>query len=387
MTAAEGYVSLAPEAFLRLLEEPFLYHRGRDELYELNEEAFETLCRCRRQGGLEPGAFEPEFLATCLDEGLLQLSGSLAQPLPAPPERAPRPSLRYMELQLTWRCNLHCRHCYLGSSREVDLPWAQVEQALKEFESLGGLRVLLSGGEPLLHPSWCEINRLLGTLSLRRVLLTNGLLLEPGLLDELQCDEVQVSLDGMRAGHETLRGAGTFDQTVQSARRVREAGRDLSIATMAHSRNLHEFEELSSLVRDLGAREWGIDVPCVAGRLGPGELLVTPAQAVGVLGHAFGGSYHGGSDGMSCGLHLGTVGANGAVATCGFYLDGPLGRLEEGLRTCWSRRKHLPLTEIRGCAGCLAAEECGGGCRFRAPQRHLPDPVMCAAFGVEPQAS
>jgi MoaA/NifB/PqqE/SkfB family radical SAM enzyme len=32
------------------------------------------------------------------------------------------PSLRYLELQVTWRCNLACAHCYLGPARGVDLP-------------------------------------------------------------------------------------------------------------------------------------------------------------------------------------------------------------------------------------------------------------------------
>lgn len=38
-----------------------------------------------------------------------------------PAGRAPRPSLRYLELQVTDRCNSHYLHCYLGEGCHRDL--------------------------------------------------------------------------------------------------------------------------------------------------------------------------------------------------------------------------------------------------------------------------
>jgi radical SAM protein with 4Fe4S-binding SPASM domain len=151
---------------------------------------------------------------------------------------------------------------------------------------------------------------------------------------------------------------------------------------MVHPGNLDQFEDMAGLAEELGVREWGIDAPCLAGRMA-GDLAVTPAQAARAMEHAFGGAYHGGSDGMACGLHLCTVSADAKIAQCGFYLDHPLGRAREGLWTCWSRRRPLALDRVAGCADCRAAEECGGGCRFRAPAPDAPDPVMCALFGVK----
>jgi radical SAM protein with 4Fe4S-binding SPASM domain len=121
----------------------------------------------------------------------------------------------------------------------------------------------------------------------------------------------------------------------------------------------------------------------VAGRLsGARELAVTPDQAAGAMALAFGGAYHGGGEGMACGLHLATVAADGRVAQCGFYLDSPLGDVDEGLWTCWARRRPVALGRVPACAACPAAEECGGGCRSRAPAPDLPDPVMCALHGA-----
>ncbi|MBI5523748.1 MAG: radical SAM protein [Desulfarculus sp.] len=381
--AGPQYVSLAGHVCLRLLETPCLYDRNNDDLYELNDEGLTALKLCRGHLTLEQVGLESEFQQFCLAEGLLVLHDQ-PRPRPLALGPGPLPSLRYLELQITWRCNLACRHCYLGPARGVDMPVARVAALLREFEAMNGLRVLISGGEPLMHPAWPEINALLSAAGMRRVLLSNGLLLDEKRLAGLNCDEVQISLDGLAPGHEMLRGPGSFAPALEAARRVRAAGLGLSIATMAHAGNLAEMEGLAELVQDLGAREWGIDAPCLAGRLSQHpELAVTPREAAQAMAYAFGGSYHGSGTGpegqaLACGLHLATVAADGRVAQCGFYLDDPLGRAEEGLWTCWQRRRPLELARVQGCRDCQVALDCGGGCRFRAPAPDRPDPVLCA---------
>ncbi len=379
----ELYARLADHVCLRRLEEPCLYDRKHDELYQLNQEGFQALSRCRghlRLGQLE---LEPQFQEVLLREGLITL-----HPDPCPRPLAwgpsPRPSLRYLEVQITWRCNLACAHCYLGRPRPVDMDPAELAALVREFEAMGGLRLMISGGEPLCHPRWPEINAVLAALPLRRVLLSNGLGLDEQTLAGLNCDEVQISLDGMAPGHERLRGPGSFARALAAARRVRAAGLELSIATMVHAGNLDQFAELAELVRELGAGEWGIDAPCISGRLaGEPGLAVSPRQAARAMEHAFGGAFHGGGEGMACGLHLCTVAPDGTVAQCGFYLDRPLGRAGEGLWTCWARRRPLALDQLPRCAPCPAGPECGGGCRFRATSPQGPDPVMCALYGME----
>lgn len=376
------YVRLTEQTLLRRLEKPFLYSRATDELYEVNEEAFAALSLCDGSSTVEEIGLPGDFLDYCLTEGLLECLAAPERRPVANAEFTLGPSLRYLELQITWRCNLACRHCYLGVSRPLDLSLQEIEEVCRQFEALGGLRLLVSGGEPLAHPRWEEVNALLSALKVRRVLLTNGHLLNEERLSKLSCDEVQLSLDGMRAGHEALRGQASFDAVLDAARRVRERGLALSIATQCHAANLSEFDRMEELVFELGAREWGIDAPILSGRLHANpELRVTPQEAARAMAHGFGGAYHGGNDGMACGLHLATVGAQGSVAQCGFYFDRPLGKIDDGLAAAWIGRMPLSLSHVPLCAGCDASPECAGGCRYRAGAPDLPDPVMCAAFG------
>lgn len=374
---------MAGHVCLRLLETPCLYDRRADELYELNEEGLEGLKRCDGTMTMARAGLEPEFLQDCLGMGLLELIPK-PRPMTIALAQGPVPSLRYLEVQVTWRCNLACRHCYLGKARAVDMTPDVFKAIGREFEAMGGLRLMISGGEPLAHPRWAETNATLDGLPVRRVLLSNGGLLTPEILGELNFDEVQISIDGLQEGHDMLRGKGGFERAMAAARLVRDSDLDLSVATMAHSGNLNEMSGLEEIVHSLEAIEWGIDAPVISGRLSDNpELAVSPKQAAEAMARAYGGAFHGGSDGMACGLHLCTVAADGKVAQCGFYFDDPLGQVSEGLRTCWQRRKPLALSDIAVCRECDVADDCGGGCRFRAVDRLSPDPVMCAVMGRE----
>ncbi len=374
------YIGWSSAVAYRGLETPHLFHIVNDELYELDDEGLAFLDeidgRCRVQD-----IRNRDLLAFCEEEGLVAY-----HPEPSPIDlkigKSPDPSLRYLELQLTARCNLKCKHCYLGPASNMDMHLDTALDILDQFDSMQGLRVLLSGGEPLLYPQFDKLNEHLTGYGFRVVLLTNGVLMDEDTAVNLNAHEVQVSIDGMGPGHDLLRGNGSFDKVVSAAKAVTAAGLDLSIATMAHSGNLDQMEQLKQLIEDLGAREWSIDVPCITGRLEESsELAVTPEQGAQAMSLGFGGSYHGSGEGFACGRHLATVMPGGSVCQCGFYADQPLGNVSEGLEVCWLRREYIRLTDLE-CGDCKALEECAGGCRFRAggPAK---DPVMCALFQNE----
>jgi len=244
-----------------------------------------------------------------------------------------------------------------------------------------GLRVLFSGGEPLLYPDLSALNDALPRHALRKVLLTNGTLItERNHPDWCHFDEIQFSLDGLKEGHESLRGVGTFEQTMHGIEIARKKGVPVSIATMVHRHNLNEFDVMAKWMEELEVVEWNIDVPCAAGRLleNP-DFLVTAEQGAPFLKYATGGSYHGTDEPFACGYHLCTITAEGDILKCGFFKETPLGSLKEGLEVCWNRMRPIPLSQLE-CASCPYLSDCKGGCRFRAANPLGKDPVMCALY-------
>jgi radical SAM protein with 4Fe4S-binding SPASM domain len=375
-----SFLALHPQIFLKRLEVPFLYHVGRDELYEIDDLALHFLSQCDGSRLGRQLTTDREFVSFCLEEGLLETEDTPHR-RDVPVAEAPIPSLRYLELQLLHQCNLRCRHCYLGPPRSDRLALSDALTITREFSEKGGLRLLISGGEPLLYPDLQEFLAETTNWGIRRILLTNGTLISSKILSNLKVEEIQISLDGWRKGHEQLRGPGTFDHVLRGIRAVQEAGLPLSIATMIHKGNLSEFEELAGFVEKSGAIEWGVDLPCEAGTWNANrELMVSPEEAAPYLNFAFGGGYHGAAEGYSCGRHLMTVLPSGLAVKCGFYEKEPLGDARQGLIKSWLRLKHIPLDQLE-CRDCPVLEECTGGCRFRAGDLLSKDPLMCRLFG------
>src|SRR3989339_226918 len=108
---------LTKESVLKWLETPSVYNIKKDELYELDNEAFRFLKKCRLGNGCS--AKESEFTDYCIKEGILTTEKNL---LTRPHViKSPVPSLRYLELQITDRCNLRCKHCYIGNGKNTEL--------------------------------------------------------------------------------------------------------------------------------------------------------------------------------------------------------------------------------------------------------------------------
>lgn len=373
----------------RFLENKYLYDIKRDELYEVDEEAFSFFKKCTTTEGCEIDNLSAEFRDFCIKESILTTQpyvreiGILTQ--------SPIPSIRYLELQITDKCNLKCKHCYIGKPSNHELPLILIEKVLDDFQQMQGLRVMITGGEPLLHSEFEAINELLKKYALRKVLFTNGLLLNKKILKKLNVDEIQFSIDGMKYGHEVLRGKGTFERVISKLKLAKEVGFTVSVATVIHRENLHEFEEMDTYFRKIGVKDWTVDVPIPIGNLRDNHpLLVPPSIAGKYLNYGFGESYHYTSEGFACGLHLISVLANGSIAKCSFYGNNPLGHISEGLRKAVENSKPIRLEELE-CAeiSCPEIKSCKGGCRFRATffsdknsKSYKKDIYKCYAYGI-----
>ena len=396
---------LSQASVLKWLETPCVYHIKNDELYDLDKDSFIFLKDCSESGCSSQNM---EFIDYCLKEGILTREKvSIKHP---PLIKSPVPSLRYLELQITTKCNLKCKHCYINppsppfnsllNKREYkevkgrmrgfteenlsELSIKQIQNVLKEFEQMQGLRVLITGGEPLLHSKFEEINGLLPDLFIRKILFTNGVLLGKRQIKGLNVDEIQISIDGHEDAHDSLRGKGTFRSAMKAIHLALDYGYDVSIATMVHPKNLGDFDEMERLFKNMGIKEWTVDVPCVTGRLKENnEFQISPEEGGRYLRYSYGGGIHSSSPGFACGLHLMAVMVDGKVAKCSFYSDRAVGRIEEGLRKCWQRIKPIRLKELK--CDCEYIESCRGGCRYRAELSGDPlgkDLYRCALYGI-----
>ncbi len=157
------------------------------------------------------------------------------------------------------RCNCRCVMCDIWrvTSRDEITP-EEVERWLPEMEGLGVRRVVLSGGEALLHSRLPELCDRLRTAGIGVSVLTTGLLLERDaawLVD--RCDDIVVSLDGPAELHNEIRRVPTaFDKLARGVRAVRAAAPDGRIRVSARctvqKRNHRRLRETVAAARALG---------------------------------------------------------------------------------------------------------------------------------------
>ncbi len=378
---------LSESAFLKRIEFPAVYKKDTDELYELGEEAFDFLKNISQEDVGKLSGEKKEFVDYALKEGILSFTSEkkVSEKKIGINEI---PSLRYLLLNITKRCNLKCKHCYLGEEEAQDLPPDLILRIFDEFEEMGGLRLIISGGEPLLHPEFWKINDFLKGRSFRSILNSNGILIDEEAAERFFFDEVQISLDGMKESHEALRGKGTFKKAIAAIKASIKAGKDVSIATMVHSKNINEFNEMEKLLKELGVIAWIIDVPVAEGRLRENLQFYPPLKGYlkDILKKQFGSEVHESSGDYICGAHLASVQASGSLTKCGFYEEWSGESVKNGLRKAWKKLPKMKLDELS--CECPVLEECRGGCRYRAEiysggDRKAKDPVKCLCYGMK----
>jgi len=201
-------------------------------------------------GFVKGHAPEEEFRAPERVDVDPELFGDFKVPFPSAPIS--------IDVFITSRCNLRCRHCFSSSGeRREDLPFEDFIKILDELEGLGVFEVRLNGGEPLIHPRIKDILHALSKRRLRRVMITNGTLLNQENVELLKKSRTipTVSLDDSRPeGHDGFRGVkGAFERTLRGMSLLQKEGVTYGINTCLHKRNLKRVGEIIDLAASYGA--------------------------------------------------------------------------------------------------------------------------------------
>jgi Fe-coproporphyrin III synthase len=134
----------------------------------------------------------------------------------------------------------------------------QLNGLIEDFRRLHVEWVVLSGGEPLMHPNLWALCSLLKGLPARITLLSTGLLLpRHAAAIARYCDEVVVSLDGSRKVHDRIRAIpNAFDRLADGVAALRASGAGYPILGRCVLQRLN-FDDLPNIIT--AARTIGLD--------------------------------------------------------------------------------------------------------------------------------
>ena len=82
-----------------------------------------------------------------------------------------------VHLDVTWRCNERCVHCYLDHDDLGEMTYDEIEGLLTQMAGAGVFFLTISGGEPLLRRDLFAIIRRARDLTFNVKLKTNGILI------------------------------------------------------------------------------------------------------------------------------------------------------------------------------------------------------------------
>jgi radical SAM protein with 4Fe4S-binding SPASM domain len=168
------------------------------------------------------------------------------------------------DLEITARCNLDCRHCYINlpaadkRARQEELSLEEIREIVDEAVSLGALWCVVTGGEPFLRDDFLDIYLHLKRRGLLVSIFTNATLVTGEhieLFKRFPPRDIEVSVYGVSAEtyERITRRAGCFDAFLRGLDLLLESGLNVRLKAMSMRSNAHEQREIACFCRQ---RTW-----------------------------------------------------------------------------------------------------------------------------------
>ena len=195
-------------------------------------------------------------------------------------------------LELTFRCNLRCQHCYVahghqGIRGQEELSYSEITRIIDEIAAEGCLWLLLTGGEPLMRPDFVDIYTYAKRKGMLVTLFTNGTMITPRLADylvEYRPFNLEISLYGYtQETYERVTGIpGSHARCMGGIELLVERGIPLRLKTVVMTLNKHELGEMQDFAKGLGV-EFRYDTMINSGIDGngrPRQLRISPQEVL-----------------------------------------------------------------------------------------------------------
>lgn len=160
-------------------------------------------------------------------------------------------SMPILALSVHSACNCRCVMCdiWKANADRRELGPAELEAHLAAIRRLGVRRVMLTGGEPLMHSNLWSLCGLLESARVEVTLVTTGLLLAQQAPHIVRwCDDVIVSLDGSREVHDRVRRIrGAYDRIAGGIRAIRAISPRFRMSARSVVQKLN-YSDLSGIV-------------------------------------------------------------------------------------------------------------------------------------------
>jgi radical SAM protein with 4Fe4S-binding SPASM domain len=162
-----------------------------------------------------------------------------------------------VHVDLTYRCNERCIHCYLDHEDHGEMKTAEIKNVLEQLARSGTLFLTLSGGEIFLRADLFELLEFARSLHFDISLKTNALLIDAERakkLRDLSVRKIQISIYSAEPEvHDAItKVRGSLERTLNAIRFLQAEGLNVKIACPLMKQNLMAYRNVQALAAELG---------------------------------------------------------------------------------------------------------------------------------------
>lgn len=201
--------------------------------------------------------------------------------------------IRMLYLQLLYRCNFECLHCFHGKRlQHADAFTADEATSLLTLmrAEYGTEAVTLLGGEPFVHKDLARVVRYAKQeLGMRVEICTNGYRIERRLTEIAPyLDLLRVSLEGIGSTNDHIRKAGSYESALSALGMARGLGVRTGATLTVTSRNIGEVLPLARVLQHYDVEQLKLHcLRSVGNAADHPELLINDPAAYGRLREQF----------------------------------------------------------------------------------------------------
>jgi radical SAM protein with 4Fe4S-binding SPASM domain len=162
-----------------------------------------------------------------------------------------------VHLDLTYRCNERCVHCYLDHDDHGEMTTDEIKHLLDEMADAGVFILTLSGGEIFLRKDFFDILEHARRLMFCVKLKSNAVLVrerEAARLRDLNIESIQVSIYSHRPEvHDAITLIpGSLKRSLDAIRFLKSQGLKVIIANVLMTQNMQDYSGVRALAKELG---------------------------------------------------------------------------------------------------------------------------------------
>jgi radical SAM protein with 4Fe4S-binding SPASM domain len=164
-----------------------------------------------------------------------------------------------VHLDLTYRCNERCIHCYLDHHDHGEMTTVEIKDLLDQMADAGVFYLTISGGEIMMRRDFFEILEHARKRTFCIKLKTNGILIRKDEADRIKAlgvESVQISIySHIPDVHDAItKLPGSLADSIEAIRRLRAHGIHVIIANVLMVKNASDYEGVRALAAELGAQ-------------------------------------------------------------------------------------------------------------------------------------